>query len=246
MIWDDRRTETTRMTSGRPGPARERRSFQHAGEEVRRQDLLDATLDAVAQLGLQGATVREIAKRAGVTPGLIRHYFDNKEMMFQAAYRQVLETMFHATLSAAEKEVDAKASLKAYIASAFKSPMIDARNLTLWATFISQLSVDPALEAINRETYLAGRDRLESYITQALRDANRHCAPGETRALSTAVNGLIDGLWLEATMAAELFEGGELERIALAAVERVLGISFDSTPIDSAHESTRGRAKRRP
>ncbi|TJV46121.1 MAG: TetR family transcriptional regulator [Mesorhizobium sp.] len=234
------------MKDRKSGAARLRQSFQHAGEEARRQDLINATLDAVAETGLQGATVREIAKRAGVTPGLIRHYFENKELMFQAAYRQVVDNMFHMTSSAAEREPNAKASLKAYVASAFKSPMIEARNLTLWATFISQLSVDPALEAINRETYLVGRDRLEAYITQALRDADRRFAPGEPRALSIAVNGLIDGLWLEATMAAELFEEGELERIALAVVEGILGISFDKPPKGHARAPSGARSRKKP
>jgi AcrR family transcriptional regulator len=215
--------------------ARARRAFHHAGEDVRRQDLLEATLGAVAELGLQGATVREIARRAGVTPGLIRHYFESKERMFEAAYRQVVETMQQTAVAAAESESDAKAWLKAYILACFRPPMIDPRYLALWATFISQLSVDPALAAINREVYLAGRDRLERHIAASLRDAGRALAPGEPRALAIAVNGVIDGLWLEATMAAQLFGDGELSRIALVSVERILGLSL----ADLSHPQTR-------
>jgi AcrR family transcriptional regulator len=71
-----------------------RRSFHHESEDVRRQDLVAATLDCIAEYGIQGATVRLIADRAGVTPGLIRHYFVSKDLMFQAAYREVVYTMF--------------------------------------------------------------------------------------------------------------------------------------------------------
>ncbi|MBN9550954.1 MAG: TetR family transcriptional regulator, partial [Alphaproteobacteria bacterium] len=60
-----------------------RRKFRREGEERRRQDLIDATLDSVAEHGLQGATLRTIALRAGVTAGLIRHYFPGKEELLQ-------------------------------------------------------------------------------------------------------------------------------------------------------------------
>jgi AcrR family transcriptional regulator len=51
-----------------------RRSYSRATEAERREDLIAATLDCIADVGIQGATVRQIAARAGVTGGLIRHY----------------------------------------------------------------------------------------------------------------------------------------------------------------------------
>jgi len=42
-----------------------------------------------------------------------------------------------------------------------------------------------------------------------------------------AVNGMIDGLWLEGCMAGELFEEAELVTIALTSVEALLGETFE-------------------
>lgn len=202
-----------------------RRSFHHESVEVRRQDLIAATLDAIAESGLQGATVREIADRAGVTPGLIRHYFTSKELMFQAAYRAVMSTMFEtATLAAEELGEDAVGRLRIFVLANFKPPIIDPRNLSLWATFISQITVDEALAAIHREGYLAFRDKLEAHIGAALEETGRNLAPGELRYLAIAINGLMDGLWLEGSIAADLFGEGELAHVALTSVERLLGI----------------------
>ena len=153
-----------------------RRPFHHESEETRRQDLIAATLDAIAESGLKGATVREIAERAGVTPGLIRHYFVSKELMFQAAYRAVMMTMFETADQAAEEEgSDALSRLRVFVLANFKPPIIDPRNLSLWATFISQISVDPALAAIHREGYLAflGRISPEKRPDRAIAIAQR-------------------------------------------------------------------------
>ena len=204
-----------------------RRSFHHESVEVRRQDLIAATLDAIAESGLRGATVREIADRAGVTPGLIRHYFTSKELLFQAAYRAVMNTMFETASTAADEDAsDAVDQLRTFVLANFKPPIIDPRNLSLWATFISQITVDEALAAIHREGYLAFRDRLEAYIAAALEQDGRGLAPGELRYLAIAINGLMDGLWLEGSMAADMFGEGELGHVALSSVERLLGISL--------------------
>jgi TetR/AcrR family transcriptional regulator, transcriptional repressor of bet genes len=206
---------------------RSRRQFHHESMETRKRDLLEATLQAVSDLGLQGATVREIAKRAGVTPGLIRHYFEGKDQLFTAAYRHINETMFDTALQCAERfGKDPTSKLGAYVRAGFRSPSTDARNLTLWATFVSQVFVNPSIASINRETYLFGRSRLERIVEEAMVHQGRDPAPGEARSLAIAVTGLVDGLWLEATMAAELFAEGELEQIAIQSVEKLLGFSL--------------------
>ena len=205
-----------------------RRSFHHESEDVRRQDLIAATLDCIAEYGIQGATVRQIAERAGVTPGLIRHYFVSKDLMFQAAYREVVYTMFESASKAADEKIgDPVARLRIFVLANFQEPIIDQRMLSLWATFIAQTGVDPALAAIHREGYLSYRDTLEQLLAEALQAAGRDSSSSDRRSLAIAINGLIDGLWLEGCMAGDMFAEGELGRIALSAVQRLTGLSLD-------------------
>lgn len=53
---------------------------------TRRQQILEAALDVFAEAGFEGATNKEIAARASVTPGLIYFYFPGKEDLFCAAF----------------------------------------------------------------------------------------------------------------------------------------------------------------
>ena len=46
--------------------------------------IVEAALAAFADHGFEGASLRDIAQRAGVTHGLIRHHFGNKEAIFRA------------------------------------------------------------------------------------------------------------------------------------------------------------------
>ena len=50
-----------------------------------REQILEAALHCFSELGFDGATTREIARRAGVNLGLIKYYFDGKERLWREA-----------------------------------------------------------------------------------------------------------------------------------------------------------------
>ena len=54
----------------------------------RRAQILDAAMRVFAQKGFVRATNKDIAREAGITPGLIYHYFDNKEAVFTAIFEE--------------------------------------------------------------------------------------------------------------------------------------------------------------
>ena len=195
----------------------ERRVFVRAGEEARRRDLLAAASALVAEAGPQGATVRAIAARAGVTPGLIRHYFGSKESLLAEAYLSLMDGM---TETAAEAGGDGPvARLAGFIAANLRPPVVDGGNFALWAGFMQRVTGDSALTRAHEAGYLAFRDRLEGLIAD--------CGVPEPRAKAVAVNALIDGLWLEASALPGAFAPGEVERIGLAAAGRITGLDLE-------------------
>ncbi len=200
-----------------------RRVFHRVGEAERRQDLITATLDCIAEFGLHGATVRRIAERAGVTGGLIRHYFAGKDQMLQAAYQETMATMNVPALTAGSSGDGARASLHAFIIANLSPPVTDPRTLSLWAAFISHVRVDPEFARIHRETYLHFLAALEGLLESFLQANGRSPAAGECHNLAIAISGLIDGLWLEGSLAADLFADQALQHIALRSVEAILG-----------------------
>ncbi|QRM54154.1 TetR family transcriptional regulator C-terminal domain-containing protein [Sinorhizobium sp. BG8] len=198
-----------------------RRTFHRAPEAERRHDLIEATLDCIADQGLQGATVRQIAIRAGVTAGLIRHYFVSKEHIIEEAYRVLIARL---TEKAERVTGDPQTRLRDFIVINLTEPVANSRSLALWAAFISQVGVDPSLAAIHREGYIGFRDALEGLLADFLAEKGENASPARCRALAIAINGLLDGLWLEGCLAGELFGESELVSIALSSVEALLGV----------------------
>ncbi len=66
-------------------PAPARRTGRRPGTADTRGRILAAAREAFAARGLDGATVRDVASRAGVDPALVHHYFGSKQRLFMAA-----------------------------------------------------------------------------------------------------------------------------------------------------------------
>src|SRR5450432_4753706 len=58
-------------------------------EESRRGQLIAVTIDSLAELGYVSSTLAQIAGRAGVSPGLVAHYFGDKDGLLDAAFRSL-------------------------------------------------------------------------------------------------------------------------------------------------------------
>ncbi len=68
-----------------PGPGRRREA-----SEERRTRILEAARDCFGELGFAGATVGEIARRAGVSNGLLYQFFRNKEHLFEVVLEEII------------------------------------------------------------------------------------------------------------------------------------------------------------
>src|SRR5882724_494340 len=63
-------------------------------EDFRRIQLIEVTIDSLAEVGYVGSTLAQIASRADVSPGLVAHYFDDKDGLLEAAFRTLSRRLF--------------------------------------------------------------------------------------------------------------------------------------------------------
>ncbi len=217
----------------------DRRKFRREGEERRRDQLIAAALETIAESGADGATVRAIAARAGVTQGLIRHYFSSKEELTRAAYQALMARMNGDNDAVLHNvEPDPRARLAAFVAAALRPPVMDETALALWAGFLNLVRQEPAMATVHEAYYLAYRQRMEQLI--AALPGRRTAA--DLRRLGIACTAVIDGLWLEGSVYGRGFDGDELAEIGVRAVGAILALDlcpFLTTPQarDDQHEA---------
>lgn len=212
-----------------------RRKFSREPADARKAALIDATLELVAEKGVGGSTVRAIAERADVTPGLIRHYFSSKEDLITAAYEQHMTGLTELTAAMAEQSCGTAVSrLAGFVVASLTPPVVDERSVALWASFLNRVQQDPEMRRIHAETYADFRGRLESLISAALAEVGAPATPAQLRQLAIAANAVVDGLWLEGGALPEAFEPGELPQIGLRSVSAITGLNLQNPSKEKA------------
>jgi len=204
-----------------------RRSFRRQGEQTRRAALIEATLACIDEGGPQAATVRAIAQRAGVTPGLIRHYFATKEDLVAAAHEHLMTGLTEASAESLDAlPSDPLARLAGFVTNAVSPPVADPRAMALWAASMQLVARDLAMRRVHERTYLAFRNQLEALIADALLAAGEPADPATTRRLAIAGNALLDGLWIEASALQDQLAPDEARAIAIWGFESLLDLKL--------------------
>jgi TetR/AcrR family transcriptional regulator, transcriptional repressor of bet genes len=179
---------------------------------IRRELLIDATARCLAQYGAQGVSVRAICKEAGVTPGLLRHYFDGIDDCIAEAYRATGNRVEKALLLAvAAAPQEPRPRLLAYLTASFAPPISDAELLATWLAFWALTKTDPRIADLHAQIYGAYRGNLEILIGDY--------RPGDHRLTAVALTALVDGLWLELSLGNAPFSRDEAGQL----VEKWLG-----------------------
>ena len=104
---------------------------QQAMSQTRRALVLDAARAVFEEHGIEGASMREIARRAGYTPGAIYSYFESKEAIYGALLAQSLDRLNTAVHAAKPQDASAAAFLKAKALGWFGFYAANPRELDL-------------------------------------------------------------------------------------------------------------------
>lgn len=175
----------------------------------RAQDLIEACARCLARHGAGGVSVRGICAEAGVSPGLLRHYYAGIDELIAATYAHVGAAVADALAAAvAAAGDDPRARLLAYVNASFRPPIAAPELLSTWLAFWSLVKSDAAIAALHRDIYGHYRAALETLLAAA------GMAPAGVREAAIAITALVDGLWLELSLDAGAFTPEDASAIA--------------------------------
>ena len=103
-------------------------------QPIRRQQLIEATLQAVDQVGMGDASIALIARLAGVSNGIISHYFQDKNGLI-AATAQYLMTVLSENVTARRQALEdpsPRAHLKVIIEGNFDASQVNGPAMKTW------------------------------------------------------------------------------------------------------------------
>ncbi|WP_208623584.1 transcriptional regulator BetI [Vreelandella songnenensis] len=186
-------------------------------EPIRRQQLIDATMAAIDEVGLGEATIMRIARHAGVSAGIISHYFGGKDGLLEATMRQILTDLSNAVAARrrALKDDSPRAHIGAIIEGNFDRSQVTGPAAKTWLAFWASSMHKPTLQRLQ---YVNDR-RLYANLSYQFR---RILPRDEARNAAQGLAAMIDGLWLRGALAPDAFDAEAARYLARSYCDQLL------------------------
>ncbi|AHH99069.1 TetR/AcrR family transcriptional regulator [Kutzneria albida] len=164
--------------------------------EQRRREIAAALCRLASERGLEGVSLGEVAAEAGVSKGLVQHYFRNKDLMLSYATGYLRERVEQRI---AARTADAPAGPRAALRAALLALLPldpDGRTESLVANaFLFRALKDPAMAERFREGHALLRDAVAGWVEAAYPTGHANPAQ-EADLLLAVVSGLADAVLL--------------------------------------------------
>jgi TetR/AcrR family transcriptional regulator, transcriptional repressor of bet genes len=199
--------------------------YRREQPEVRRGLLIEAAMKCLASEGIQGFTIDRICKQAGVSRGLINHYFDSKDDLLVEVYRSSLYQTITTRIALISNPELAEGStpdarLATIIEATFTPDFFSRTNLRVWLALWGEIATNTTLRAAHRELYGTYRRTIAREIGLI---AEARGTKMDADRLARSFIALIDGLWLEWCLDEMAVRPDEIRAAALAMLESYLG-----------------------
>lgn len=190
--------------------------------ESRRRQIAEAVWGIAAGRGLEAASLRDVAAEAGVSMGMVQHYFGTKDRMILFACEYIVELAERGVREIIANSPDPDAP-RSVIRSVFVQtlPLEEERRagISVWLAFLSRAVVDADLAAFVRRAWAGTHDLIVGQLRSAQKGGEISGSLDPERE-AVALVSLIDGL------ASHLMLGHYSGDEALAAVDAHLDRLF--------------------
>jgi len=168
-----------------------RKNKRREQSDATRRALVEVSLELFVRHGYAGTTVRAIAKKAKISPGLMFHYFPSKQALLgehvgvvERGIDQVVRT-----LSTAKAPLEAFGGVARMILQSFSSHY--GKNLFLLANQVLSIDTIPA----SVKSRVSPTKSIEASLPLIRRgQARGEIRPGDPRALAVAYWGALQGI----------------------------------------------------
>jgi TetR/AcrR family transcriptional repressor of bet genes len=180
--------------------------------DIRKQEIIDAAIDVIGEVGLSDATLNMIGKRAGLSPPLMAHYFEDKSLIIEASMRRLSAVLSRELLGRIGPETGPAGRLDALIDACFSMANFAPGAMGAWLEFWLHVPRKPNLKRLHKA--IAAR------FWSNIRFAFSGLVP--KKAVDDGVHGLaalIDGFWWRFTIDPDMTDLEQARRICRSYVQ---------------------------
>ncbi|MEM7139575.1 MAG: TetR family transcriptional regulator [Actinomycetota bacterium] len=156
------------------------------------EHILDAAMSCIVRDGIEGTSLRNVAREADVSLGLLSYHFDDKRSLIVAAFERATDRLLASSVESLDGIEDPAERVKAFIRGAFRGEYLEPDYLALRTSLWAVSRIDPLIRDVEASLTRRYADRMGALVAAA-------CTALDEGAVVDRVTDVIinqNGLWL--------------------------------------------------
>jgi AcrR family transcriptional regulator len=194
--------------------------------DARRRQIAEAVWAVIALRGLEAVSLREVAAQAGVSMGMVQHYFRSKDAMLLFACEHIVERadeMAAAMTAGSDDPASPRTIIRNVLTLGVPLRAEERLATSVWFAFVTRAAIDEELAALIRGSWSGTHDLMVEQLHRA-QERGEVAVDVDVRREAIALVALIDGL------VSHVMVGHYTSDEAMAAVDLHLDRLFAGTP----------------
>lgn len=192
--------------------------------EVRREEILQATVRQIEGRGFARTRVADVADMLGVSTALIFYHFDSKDALLSAAFAFAAEHDLRRLEEAASADAPATERLRRILR--LYAPVGSSPGWTLWIDSWAAALREPKLRAVSRRLDVRWKDAVAGVIAEGVAGGELTCA--DPQGAAWRITALLDGLAVQVTVHRGVLSRRQMHEWVNAAAAVELGLAPQS------------------
>jgi TetR/AcrR family transcriptional repressor of bet genes len=185
-------------------------------EEIRRKELTEAAYEILQEAGIAGTTLAKVAERAGMSKGIVLHYFRDKDDLLEAVMRLANALLRDEVVRRMRRAKGDRGRIAAIVDANFSPAFFKPEICNAWLSLCAEVPRNREFGRIQRVIHA----RMRSNLVPPL----RALLPADAvEAAAIGITAMIDGLWLRFGLSL----GGLTREQALIEMDRYLAQLLD-------------------
>lgn len=164
-------------------------------KDLRRQQIIEATIAVIGRKGYAGTRLADVARQAKVSYGVVGFYFNTKDELLLATLQWLADEYTRVWRDAVAKAGPAPADrLRAIIEADFSRKIASEKKIAVWYAFWAEARTRSSYRKLCAELYRdyhwQVRTIIQEIIDQGGYDLDAH-------QVTVALNAMTDGMWLD-------------------------------------------------
>jgi AcrR family transcriptional regulator len=132
--------------------------------------IIEGAIKCFVKFGVDKASYQRIAKASGCSYALAKHYFPDRDQLFDATARYIRVRFQELAINALESQTNPAEQLKSYVTSTFDWVRLFPQHAQVWMLFFFVCGTQKSYRVLNTEVVKMGHERIIALLRKGKKE----------------------------------------------------------------------------